>query len=94
MFVYNVKLNSRKLFKVIFILMIIFAIVFCGFAIYRVIFKGNGTSPTNNDIYQINSGNYTNILKKFKKHLNLIAVCGKIYRAEKTSQWENNSLRR
>ena len=70
MFVYNVKLNSRKLFKVIFILMIIFAIVFCGFAIYRVIFKGNGTSPTNNDIYQINSGNYTNILKALHYDMN------------------------
>lgn len=85
MFVYNVKLNSRKLFKVIFILMIIFAIVFCGFAVYRVIFKGNGTSPTSNDVYQINSGNYTNILKAVHDDMNTyigqkISFSGYVYR--------------
>ena len=61
MFVYNVKVNSKKAFKLIFTLMIIVGIVICGFTVYRIIFKSQSTNS--DGIYQITSNNYTNILK-------------------------------
>jgi len=84
MFVYNVKFNSKKVFKIIFILMIILGLVFAGITVYKVIFK-NSSSATS-ATYQIEPNNYTNVLKSVHDDLNTyigqkINFTGYVYRA-------------
>lgn len=84
MFVYNVKLNKGKLFKIIFALMVIIGIGICLFTVYRVIFKDK-TSAKGNDVYKINSNNYTNVLKSVHDDMNTyigqkISFSGYVYR--------------
>jgi len=83
MFVYNVKFNSKKVFKIIFILMIILGLVFAGITVYKVIFK-NSSSATS-ATYQIEPNNYTNVLKSVHDDLNTyigqkINFTGYVYR--------------
>lgn len=84
MFVYNVKLNSKKLFKIIFALMIIVGIAICLFTVYKVIFKDSPIKQ-GNDVYQINANNYTNVLKSVHDDMNTyigqkISFSGYVYR--------------
>ena len=83
MFVYNVKVNSRKLFKLIFGLMIILGIIICGITIYKVVFK-NGAETTEG-VYQIPPNNYTNILNAVHNDIDnyigqKISFSGYVYR--------------
>lgn len=68
MFVYNIKVNSTKLFKTIFIIMTIILICIIGMVIFKI-FNGATNSETNthclprNKVNKITSSNYANILK-------------------------------
>lgn len=84
MFVYNVKISSSKIFKIVFV--IIFIIIFCitGLAIFKT-FNFSNSKINNNDVYEINSTNYTNILKAVHDDLDTyigqkIQFSGYIYR--------------
>ncbi len=84
MFVYNIKFNSKKLFKIIFALMVMAGICICLFTVYRVIFEDK-SSAKGNDVYQINSNNYTNVLKSVHDDMNTyigqkISFSGYVYR--------------
>ncbi len=63
MFVYNVKFDSKKIFKLLFGLMIAFGIIICLITVYKIIFKNRPSASKNNEVYEITSSNYTNILK-------------------------------
>lgn len=67
MFVYNFKLNSEKIVKIIFVIAVIIVIAICGIAIFKLV---NETKKVNiNDEitqigpYKLTAENYTNILK-------------------------------
>lgn len=68
MFVYNVKINGSKVFKSIFIGMLILLICIVGMVVFRI-FHGAANSETNssclpkNKVCKISTSNYTNILK-------------------------------
>lgn len=84
MFVYNVKFSSRKFFKVIIILMVIAALILTGFAIYKT-FGNRSPSSTPDDVFTIDSNNYTNILKAVHDKIDnyigqKISFSGYIYR--------------
>ncbi len=68
MFVYNVKVNSKKIFKIIFGIMIMCGIIVCVFTCYKVIFK-NGFAKKDASIYEIPASNYTNILESVHNDL-------------------------
>lgn len=84
MFVYNVKFSSRKFFKVIIALMVIMALVLTGITIYKTF--GNKKSVNSpDDVFTIDSNNYTNILKAVHDKLDdyigqKISFSGYIYR--------------
>ena len=65
MFIFNVKLNSNKLFKAILILMIILALILLIFCITKIFssktFFVNDTAKS--DIVEIDADTYTNFLK-------------------------------
>ena len=84
MFVYNVKFSSRKFFKVVIALMVILALFLTGFAIYKT-FGIIGSPKPLNDVYTIDSNNYTNILKAVHDKLDdyvgqKISFSGYVYR--------------
>lgn len=65
MFIYNVKLNSSMLFKIIFAILIICVLILCfiiGINLYKSTIKSNDTCVTN-DFTEITNKNYANILK-------------------------------
>ena len=65
MFIYNVKVSGTKLFKNIFLLIIIFVIILCGIVSYKV-YKATITSGTDykiQELTELNDKNYANILK-------------------------------
>lgn len=84
MFVYNVKFSSRKFFKVIIACLVIVALILTGVAIYKT-FGNRNSSTSPNDVYTIDSNNYTNILKAVHDKLDdyvgqNISFSGYIYR--------------
>ena len=84
MFVYNVKFSSRKFFKVIIALMVIVALILTGIAIYKT-FGSTKSTSTPEDVYTIDSNNYTNVLKAVHDNLadyigQKISFSGYIYR--------------
>lgn len=68
MFVYNIKVNGTKLFKTIFLIMLIVLLCISGMVIFKI-FSGAFNSETNSQCIsqskfnKITSSNYTNILK-------------------------------
>lgn len=80
MFVFNVKVNGSKIFKYFFIGVIILLILILGIVMYKVFNGANNSSKANscspkNGISQIQSKNYTNILKTV--HENIDSYVGK-----------------
>ena len=89
MFIFNVKLNSNKLFRISFILIALLVTVLLISAIYKVVFN-NGESKTSDCVYEpsvytLTSDNYTNVLKSVHDNLDnyigqKISFCGYVYR--------------
>lgn len=90
MFIYNVKLNGSKLFKLFFTIMTLLLIVIMVIVIYRV-FNGAANSETassclpQNNINKIDSKNYSNILKAVHENIDnyvgtTINFTGYVYR--------------
>lgn len=73
MFIYNIKINNNKLFKLFFITVIILLICIVSIVIFRV-FNGASKNPKNSEICQISTTNYTNVLKTV--HDNIDAYVG------------------
>ena len=83
MFIYNVKFSSRKFFKFFIALMIIVALALTCIAIYKTF--GNKSSSSSDDVYTIETNNYTNVLKAVHENLDnyigqKINFSGYIYR--------------
>ncbi|MCI8444303.1 MAG: hypothetical protein HFJ37_03965 [Clostridia bacterium] len=74
MFVYHVKINGSKVFKSIFIGMLILLVGIVGMVVFKI-FHGAAHSETNssclpqNGVCKISTGNYTNILKSVHDHI-------------------------
>lgn len=96
MFVYNLKVDSGKIIKVVFIIAIIIAIIFFVISTYKIFKKGNEMNVNDNiinDIYNITANNYTNILKAVHDNLDnyvgqKIHFSGYVYRVNDINQNE------
>ena len=67
MFIYNLKINGIKTFRIIIISIIIIALLILSLSIYNFYLKGNfilNDSLPSNSVANIDSNNYTNILKQ------------------------------
>ncbi len=88
MFIYNIKLNKTNIFKIIFIIVVIILIAFFAFSAYRIFSEGNAVgSNSKQNIADITTNNYTNVLKAVHDDLNTyvgqtIKFTGYVYRAE------------
>ncbi len=85
MFVYNIKISSGKIFKLILSLIVIVALVITGIAIYKTFVGNSSLELDSDDIYTITSTNYTNILKAVHDNLDdyvgqKISFSGYVYR--------------
>ena len=74
MFVFNVKVNGSKIFKIFFICVIILMIAILGIVFYRVISGANKNFTVSDNIdgsgiCRISATNYTNILKTVHENL-------------------------
>ena len=85
MFIYNLKLNKNKASKVFLLVcfIIILAIIF--FSVYLIFFKHNPSCVKSDDIFEINEGNYANILKTSNENIDSYIGCkvhiiGYVYR--------------
>ena len=83
MFVYNIKVSSVKIFKLIFVLMILMVLAITGIVMYKTFSKSGPTQS--DDIYTIDSTNYTNILKAVHDNIDTyigqkISFSGYVYR--------------
>ena len=74
MFIYNIKINGSKTFKVFFIIVIIFVVFISGVVMYKI-FNGaknsrqiSGCFPKGN-ISRLTSNNYTNVLKAVHENI-------------------------
>ena len=87
MFIYNVKLNGTKLFKIFFTLLVIIAFILLCFCLYKV-FHNSKNSSYELDLPEtctITSQNYTNILKEVHDNLDnyvgqKVTITGYVYR--------------
>lgn len=85
MFVYNVRVNSSRIFKLILFLIIIIALVITGIAIFRTFSSDKPQASKTDNVYNIDSTNYTNILKAVHDNLDTyigqkISFSGYVYR--------------
>lgn len=99
MFVCNFKLNGPKLAKIIFIIVVIIVILIFGIAIYNIFFKSNSENSIKSendvltledsikadDIFEITTKNYTNVLQSTHNDLDSYIGCkihftGYVYR--------------
>ena len=71
MFVYNVKINGSKTFKMIFFVMLFILLCILIMVVCKIF--NNPTSESkclpNNDVYKIKTANYTNILKAVHENI-------------------------
>lgn len=90
MFIYNIKLNGNKLFKVILILLFVIIFVLCSVAIYKIFFKDSKLFVNDelraSEIVELDSSNYTNTLKAVHDNIDeyvgqKIKFTGYVYRA-------------
>ena len=87
MFVYNVKINGSKVFKIFFAIVIILIICILGVVLFRI-FSGANKAPScmpQNDVSEISAKNYTNVLKTVHENIDnyvgmKIRFTGYIYR--------------
>lgn len=66
MFIYNLKINGSKLFKIFFVFITLLLIFLLVFVTYKIFYGSKNTSQScipQNDIVKISPKNYTNILK-------------------------------
>ena len=65
MFIYNLKISSTKIFKISLVLIIIFVLILLGIVVYRVYNASinSGTDYKINELTELNSHNYANVLK-------------------------------
>lgn len=73
MFICNLKINSKNIFKFILIIAIIISIIFFIISTIRIfiasnVFKTNDELPKQ-DVYTISASNYTNVLKSVHENL-------------------------
>ena len=71
MFIYNLKINGRKTFKVIFIIILISIFLVVGIVTYKT-FKGASNSDyaiLKNSVSEISTKNYTNILRTVSNNI-------------------------
>ena len=89
MFIYNMKVNSNGILKIIFGIAILIAILFFGISAYKIFTKSAEVKVEDEmrqtDVYNITASNYTNILKAVHDDLDTylgqkIQFCGYIYR--------------
>lgn len=73
MFIYNIKVNGSKLFKIFFTAVVFILICILGIVMYRVFSGANNSSSSSclppNGISQISAKNYTNILKTVHENI-------------------------
>ena len=88
MFIFNVKVNGNKIFKIFFTIVTILLIFILVFVTYKI-FSGASSSTSscipNKDIYEISTKNYTNVLKTVHDNIDTyvgkkICFTGYIYR--------------
>lgn len=88
MFIFNVKVNGNKIFKIFFTIVTILLIFILVFVTYKI-FSGASSSTSscipNKDIYKISTKNYTNVLKTVHDNIDTyvgkkICFTGYIYR--------------
>ena len=70
MFVKNVKLNGKFVFKIVFVILLILILVVLAVGIYKMLNAKEASTPdcsnlTKNRVNVISSSNYTNVLKIF-----------------------------
>ena len=88
MFICNIKLNANKLFKILFIIFFIVAIILLGAAMYKIIFQNHSTTvkdEINSSSNELSASNYTNVLKAVHDNLDTyigqeINFSGYVYR--------------
>lgn len=90
MFVYNIKINGSKTFKIFFTIVVIIMILILGLVFFRVFQGANNSSKNNslmgpNGVATINSQNYTNVLKAVHENIDTyvgvkIKFTGYVYR--------------
>ena len=87
MFVYNVKINGSKVFKIFFAIVIILIICILGIVLFRIFSGANKASSCmpQNDVSEISAKNYTNVLKTVHENIDnyvgmKIRFTGYIYR--------------
>ena len=87
MFVYNVKINGSKVFKIFFAVVIILIICILGVVLFRIFSGANKASSCmpQNDVSEIPAKNYTNVLKTVHENIDnyvgmKIRFTGYIYR--------------
>jgi len=84
MFIYNIKFNFGKLFRVIFCTMLIIGLIMCAITVYKIVFKSE-SKASQNEVYEIPANNYTNILKSVHDDVDTyvgqsISFTGYVYR--------------
>ena len=87
MFVYNVKINGSKVFKIFFAVVIILIICILGVVLFRIFSGANKASSCmpQNDVSEFSAKNYTNVLKTVHENIDnyvgmKIRFTGYIYR--------------
>ena len=91
MFIYNVKINGSKTFKVFFTIIVILVICIAGIAIYRIFSGASASCTPNGNLYNIEATNYTNVLKAVHDNIDdyigvKIHFTGYIYRLSDFSE--------
>ena len=70
MFICNVKLDHKFIFKIVFVILFILVLIIAGLSIYKIFYaNSNRNCLPNSDVANITSDNYTNILKSVHDHL-------------------------
>lgn len=89
MFVFNLKFNRNKYFKILFFTFFIIALILLGFATYKIIFENRTTHSGDETVFsgpsEIPVSNYTNVLKAVHDNLDNyigqeISFSGYVYR--------------
>ncbi len=86
MIICNFKLNRKLLFKILFSVIFILVIIIAGFSIYKIFnYTNENSCVRNNDIVNIDSKNYTNILRAVHDDIETyvnqkVSITGYVYR--------------
>ena len=85
MFVFNVKVNGNKLFKIFFICMFIVLLTILSIVIFKIFSGSKNIGKITNKVNTIESSNYTNVLKAVHENIDNyvgveISFTGYVYR--------------